>query len=157
MTGCRFGIVIVVDSDFAKFLVHRGKYWEVYISERGGNNLGRLYIWLIRDGIVELDALTEEEVKELRHLHRVFKHSLLELWQPKLVNVAQLMNEESHGHHCHWHLVPRYPEPRTFEGVSFTDVSWGTQWTSAKMDAELAVRVGEALMQVAGRLLKPLP
>lgn len=139
---------------FDKFILHKGLYWDVYISERGGNNLGRLYFWLHRDGIIDYDDLSGDELDELQKFYRCFKQVLRKLFQyDGPLNFAYLANEESHEHHCHYHVVPRYRESRSFREVLFTDTSWGKQWTSLKMDEKLAIKVGEAIMEKAKSLL----
>jgi diadenosine tetraphosphate (Ap4A) HIT family hydrolase len=136
----------MTDPTYDQFRIMQGNAWDVYISERGGNNLGRLYLWLKRDGIIDYDELTDAERDELLQLHRTFKKALRQFQPDGPLNFAYLANEESHGHHCHYHLVPRYKEPRVFNGVEFIDVSWGHPWTSAGMDSELAISVRKQIM-----------
>lgn len=140
----------MVDLYFDQFRIHRGSYWDVYVSERGGNNLGRLYFWLHRDGIIDFDDLTDDELTELRQLHRTFKQALQKLFNfDGPLNFAYLANEEAHGHHCHYHMVPRYKTERTFEGVEFKDSAWGHLWESKKMDSKLAIAIGRAVSKEA--------
>jgi len=139
----------MTDPHFDKYRILEGIHWQVYISERGGNNLGRLYFWLNRDGIVDYDQLTKEELDELGMLYAAYKQALLQLWKPKLINFAYLANEESHGHHCHYHFVPRYKNSRAFNGAIFNDITWGHLWTSEKMADELAIAVGKAITEAA--------
>ena len=137
------------DPHFDKFIVFKGVHWDVYVSERGRNNLGRLYVWLHRDGIIDYDDLTDEERKELLQLFAKFKKILKDLFDfDGPLNFAYLANNESHKHHCHYHIVPRYKEPRTFEGVEFVDPTWGTQWKSAMMDEELALALKDKIKAV---------
>ncbi len=144
----------MTNSYFDKFIVHKGQYWDVYVSERGGNNLGRIYFWLKRDGIVDYDDLTTKELDELRWFYHCFKLALRELFNfDGPLNFAYLANEEAHGHHCHYHVVPRYKESRSFKDVVFTDVTWGHPWTSAKIDEQLTIAVGKAIMEKAAPLL----
>lgn len=131
---------------FDKFLVENAEFWDAYVSERGANNLGRMYFWLKRDGVIDFDDLTEEELIELRALYKKYKKILRELFNfDGPLNFAYLANEESHKHHCHYHLVPRYKTSRTFSGVEFNDVSWGSIWTSAKMDDELTIKLAKEI------------
>jgi diadenosine tetraphosphate (Ap4A) HIT family hydrolase len=115
----------MTDSSYDQFLIHPGALWDVYVSEIGRNNLGRLYFWLKRDGIVDYSALTSEERAELLTLHTAFGAALKALWSPELLNFAYLANGLAHGHHCHWHLVPRYSGKMVLAFIEFVDVGWG--------------------------------
>ncbi len=140
---------MAADSQYDKFLIHKGIFWDAYMSDQGGNNLGRMYFWLKRDGIIDFDDLTKVELLELRALHRVFKCALKKLFSPHLFNFAYLANRPVHGHHCHWHLVPRYFEIKLFKGVTFLDEAWGKQWVSKKLDDNTAIAIGKRIMKVA--------
>lgn len=132
---------------YEQLRIHTGTWWDVYVSDRGANNLGRLYFWLRRDGIVDFHELTIDELLELRTLVRRFSAAIRALFKPDgPINFAYLANEPSHHHHCHYHLVPRYKKPRNFNGQTFIDPTPTKQWTSAPLEPALAQAIGQAIM-----------
>lgn len=138
----------MADSRYDKFLIESGEYWDVYVSEMGLNNLGRIYFWLKRNGIVDTRHLTKPEKEELFALQERFAIALEALFAPDLLNFAYLANHEGHGHHCHWHLVPRYKQPREFANITFVDFAWGSQWQSARLSNEVTLIVGAAIARI---------
>jgi diadenosine tetraphosphate (Ap4A) HIT family hydrolase len=145
-------VTTMCDSHFDRFCIERGICWDVYVSDRGGNNIGRIYFWLNREGIVDFDDLTDQELLELRALHSKYKNSLRSLFQfDGPLNFAYLANESSHGHHCHYHLVPRYKSSRLFAGHEFVDIAWGHQWISKLMPESLTLAIGDAIRQTASK------
>ncbi len=67
-------------SDFERLKIHSGVFWDAFISDRGANNLGRLYFWLKRDGINDYDDLSEDERRELLILFTRYKRALRNLF-----------------------------------------------------------------------------
>lgn len=96
-------------------------YWQVQVF---GNQsyLGRCVIWCQREDACDLLEATAEEQQELFIVLREVKAALRELFQPDWFNYAFLGNDTRH---LHGHLVPRYQNPKTFQGVTFTDERWG--------------------------------
>jgi diadenosine tetraphosphate (Ap4A) HIT family hydrolase len=132
---------------FDKFIIHEALHWAVYVSERGGCNLGRMYFWLKRNGIVHPWDLSPAEDAELKLLAATFWKAVQSAFQADHPNFAYLANEEVHGHHCHYHLVPRYRQPRTFQEVRFYDMNWGRPWHSETMRDNLVRAVGAEIMR----------
>jgi diadenosine tetraphosphate (Ap4A) HIT family hydrolase len=101
-------------------LVERGDLWTIAVN-RNQDLLGKTMIVLNR----ACEAVTELEQKEWLDLHRQIRR-LVEvldvLFHPDLYNFAFLMNQTRQ---VHLHVVPRYLEPRTWEGDSFSDSHWG--------------------------------
>jgi len=140
----------MTQTDMDRYRIHSGTYWDTYVSDRGGNNLGRIYFWLKRDGIIDYDDLTDDERMELLQLYGTFKRALRRLFNfDGPLNFCYLANEEWHGHHCHYHVIPRYKEKREFMGVIFEDIAWGKLFISKNMDLDLAIAVGKAVLKEA--------
>lgn len=140
----------MADPKFDKYRIHNGLWWDVYVSERGGNNLGRIYFWLKRDGHILPDDQTRAEDRELKRLRKAFWQAIKQCFGAEHYNWAYLANEKkSHNRHCHYHLVPRYETGQAFQGVVFRDVNQEghPEWKSEEMNPELAVAVGRAIKE----------
>lgn len=99
--------------------------WDLYLHE-SQTYLGRSYIALKRDG--EIDPFTDttpDEQDELYFVVNSFKRTLDNLYQPDLLNYANLRNT---WNHCHWHVIPRYQTPRIAHGQTFIDNNWGKNY-----------------------------
>lgn len=115
--------------------------WSVYLHENQ-TYLGRTYIALARDG--EIDPFTEttaEEQSELLVVISGLKTALSKLYQPNLLNYANLRNT---WHHCHWHVIPRYAESREVLGHVFEDLNWGKNYAPVP-DSTLSDEVYEKI------------
>lgn len=121
------------ENPFAHLRIKRFSRWDLFLH-RQQHYLGRTYAWLHREGRRHLQEIAQVEQDEffdmiLPGVHR----SLTELFgwneQVDLLNVAWLGNEESHGHHGHFHLIPRYFTPPTFHGREWeADSRWGKNY-----------------------------
>lgn len=99
--------------------------WTVSMHENQ-TYLGRTYIALARDG--EIDPFTDttsEEQAELLMVVSSLKIALNKLYQPDLLNYANLRNT---WNHCHWHVIPRYKTSRFVLGHLFKDANWGSNY-----------------------------
>ena len=106
-------------------LLQRYDNWAVYLHENQ-TYLGRSYIALAREG--EVDPFTDTTPAEQTEFLVVvsgLRTALSNLYQPDLVNYANLRNT---WHHCHWHVIPRYSEGRTVQGQAFVDPNWGKNY-----------------------------
>jgi diadenosine tetraphosphate (Ap4A) HIT family hydrolase len=140
----------MVSSYFDQYLLHQGSYWDTYVSERGRNNLGRIYFWLRREGPIKPHELTDDEKRELFELTERFWNALVACFQPDHYNLTFLANEKaSHGRHCHFHMVPRYEASREFQGMVFEDPDVEKPSASKAMEPELAIAVGQELLRAA--------
>jgi diadenosine tetraphosphate (Ap4A) HIT family hydrolase len=102
--------------------------------------LGRCYLSLRNERQIDPFEFRDDPDDELRSdeewrsLRYIIKHrlqpALNRLWQPDLVNYANLRNN---WRVCHWHVVPRYASARSFAGQPFVDVRWGRNWTTEEV------------------------
>jgi diadenosine tetraphosphate (Ap4A) HIT family hydrolase len=121
------------ENPFAHLRIRKYDRWDLFLH-RQQHYLGRTYAWLRRDGRMHLQGVTRTERDEffdviLPRVHEAL--SVLFGWdeQVDLLNVAWLGNEESHGHHGHFHLIPRYFRPPSFDGVEWeADLRWGKNY-----------------------------
>lgn len=111
--------------DYDADLLRQYENWAVYLHENQ-TYLGRTYVALARDGEVDpfTDTTTEEQ-SELLVVMRGLKTALDRLYQPDLLNYANLRNTWKH---CHWHVIPRYGTSRLVLGHTFEDLSWGKNY-----------------------------
>ena len=119
-------------TDFERFRIKTYSYWELYLN---GNQayLGRSYVWLKREGKVGLTSLTKYEHSELfQEILPKFEAACAAAFRfdrkIDLMNYAWLCNEESHGHHGYMHAIPRYKNPKVFNGEIFIDKRWGKNY-----------------------------
>lgn len=111
--------------DYEANLLRQYENWNVYLHE-SQTYLGRTYIALARDG--EIDPFTDttlDEQAELRDIVGAIKTALERLYQPDLLNYANLRNT---WRHCHWHIIPRYSKSRVVLGHTFEDPNWGRNY-----------------------------
>lgn len=107
-------------------LIFDGKRWAVVLNADQGL-LGRCFCLLKRPE-TDLTALDEDETTELWHLLRRTRAALAQVFAPDHFNFSALMNQDPQ---VHFHVVPRYKTDRLFEGVTFTDPSFGGHYTVA--------------------------
>lgn len=111
--------------DYEEDPLRKYENWSVYLHE-SQTYLGRSYIALARGG--EIDPFTEttdDEQAELLLIVNSLKSSIDKLYQPDLINYANLRNT---WQHCHWHVIPRYKTVRNVLGHTFEDSNWGKNY-----------------------------
>jgi diadenosine tetraphosphate (Ap4A) HIT family hydrolase len=87
------------------------------------------------------EEMTDEEAIEYREILRYFLPALKKTFGATYFNVAYLMNQayryensdppQKDGQpnpHFHWHIIPRYNEPRTFKDQLFEDPDFGNSF-----------------------------
>ncbi|HII71969.1 TPA: HIT family protein [Candidatus Woesearchaeota archaeon] len=95
-------------------------YWDLYLLE-SHSVLGWCAVALKRHAEY-FDDLTDKELIELKQVVSDCRSALDKAFHPDWFNVMQLGNMVRH---IHFHLVPRYKDPREFEGRSFVDQDYG--------------------------------
>ncbi len=93
------------------------------------------WIWSVRPGQATLGAgvlslkrfcasmseATAEEVADLAAITKLIEARLGEAFAPDKMNYLMLMMVDAH---LHFHVVPRYAEPRHFGGLEWVDGGW---------------------------------
>ena len=122
-----------LDEPFVQWILKEYEHWTLLLND-DQRYLGRAYVWLVREGGMQrFSEISDEEIAELRVVMRQYEDALNALWQPDFMNYAWLANLFSaHGGHGHLHLIPRYKEPRTFDGVEFVDGRWGKNFSPSE-------------------------
>src|SRR5665648_20433 len=111
--------------DYEKYLLKSYKYWTTYLHYNQVY-LGRCYIALNRPGNIDpyLET-TSEEKAELEVIISEIHKALDDLYQPDIYNYANFRNTWPK---CHWHVIPRYHDPRIIDGQTFSDENWGRNY-----------------------------
>jgi len=111
--------------DYQQLKIKSYKHWEVYLHENQCY-LGRVFVQLKEDKGVEDFLAIEGEVRdEFFQIGNQIKAALKTLFKPDKMNYAALSNVSSK---IHVHIVPRYKEPREFNGFTFIDTRWGKNY-----------------------------
>ncbi len=102
------------DVDFIK----EYKCWFLILNHEQGF-LGRSILILKNHKTDELE-ITDEEALEKHNIYCLWRGAVTKAFNPNKINQAQLGNEEHiHKGHLHWHFIPRYRRPISFEGINF--------------------------------------
>lgn len=96
------------------------KYWSLVLAE-SQFIIGWSHAILKRHA-ERFEELTDEELIELKQVIKELKSALKKTFKPDWFNVMQLGNMTKH---IHFQLVPRYCEPRRFDGRVFIDKDYG--------------------------------
>ena len=96
------------------------EHWTVMLNE-DQSLLGRSFL-VLRRPETDVTALTDAELLDLWAAVRQVKAALDRLWSPDHYNYAFLMNIDRQ---VHFHVIPRYREPRDFAGGTFVDPDFG--------------------------------
>ncbi len=107
--------------DFSRYLIKDYDYWSVNIHPNQAY-LGRCVIWCKRADALDLTDATREEGDELFLILKSLRKALVKAFRPDWFNYGFLGNETKH---LHGHCIPRYAQPRMFDGVQFADVNFG--------------------------------
>ncbi|HRY76970.1 MAG TPA: HIT domain-containing protein [Candidatus Paceibacterota bacterium] len=134
--------------EFEKYKLKDYKYWTIFIHQNQGY-LGRCVIWCKRENALDLPDATPEEQKELFAVLNELRGAVQKAFQPDWLNYSFLGNETRH---LHCHFVPRYANPKTFEGTIFKDELYGHNYktdhsfsVSAEVVEKIRLRIKEAL------------
>lgn len=141
---------------YEQFNVKKYAHWTLRVEE-GQRYLGQVVVWLERDGDMQrLSSLHEVERNELWDVvFPEYEAAVATLWQPDHMNYAWLGNAfKLHNGHGHMHIIPRYKNPRSFEGVVFEDGRWGENYVPYSNESrplEVALSVRDALRRVVSK------
>jgi diadenosine tetraphosphate (Ap4A) HIT family hydrolase len=107
--------------NFSKYIIKEYEYWIIYLHQNQGY-LGRCVIWCKREDALDLSDATLEEQKELFAILNELKKAVQKAFQPDWLNYSFLGNETRH---LHAHFIPRYAQPKIYEGITFKDELYG--------------------------------
>lgn len=111
--------------DYEQLKIKSYTYWDIYLHENQCY-LGRVFVQLKDNTDIEDFLSISGEVRnEFFNVGENIKGSLRTLFKPDKMNYAALSNVSPV---IHMHIVPRYKDPRTFEGIQFVDSRWGKNY-----------------------------
>ena len=121
MNGGVFDSLDWIKMDFSKITIYDGENWEVKLHHNQ-NSLGKCVLWFKGES-KDFADLSLDEQKEFWELLKKTKDILVDLFNPGMFNYACLGNATKH---LHFHVMPRYKDSRTFEGMEFVDEAFGS-------------------------------
>jgi diadenosine tetraphosphate (Ap4A) HIT family hydrolase len=100
-------------------LVHAYDYWVVLLRPQQVT-LGSLVL-ACTEPVQQFHEVSSAGFAELEHAIGDIEHAARALTNYRKINYLMLMMVDPD---VHFHVIPRYPEPIPFEGVSFADTGW---------------------------------
>ncbi|MFH0700825.1 MAG: HIT domain-containing protein [Candidatus Woesearchaeota archaeon] len=111
--------------DHQQLKISPGQYWDLFLHQ-DQTVLGRSYFWY-KGEVTDLMNVPERAALELINNGKRLKRTLEELFHPDQFNYSSLNNRTKH---LHFHVIPRYREPREFMGTPFIDEHFGESYQS---------------------------
>lgn len=115
---------------YAHLKIHEGGSWRLLLHP-DQRYLGRSIVWLTSRHVSRMpfEALKSGEVQELFSILRKLNVALNRLCKPGILNYCWLGNYmHEHDGHGHMHVIPRYEKAPVFNGVSYPDERWGSNY-----------------------------
>ncbi|RBQ24223.1 hypothetical protein ALNOE001_03360 [Candidatus Methanobinarius endosymbioticus] len=115
-----------VDSSYGD-LISETEYWEIFLAP-SQRYLGTCVVSLKRE-CEDLKDLKTEEWVDFGILVESMEKANKKTFNADLFNWSCLKNKvyrkDNPSPHIHWHFIPRYENPREFEGLKFDDPDFG--------------------------------
>jgi diadenosine tetraphosphate (Ap4A) HIT family hydrolase len=96
------------------------EHWCVVIRQKQVT-LGALVL-ISKRHVEALSTLEPDEAAELPNATTALEARLRAAFAPDKINYLALMMVDPH---LHFHVIPRYEQPRTVHGYTFQDAAWG--------------------------------
>ena len=100
-------------------LLHEYRSWVVLLRP-AQPTLGSLVL-ACKEGATSLGAVSAAAYAELAVATADLEHALRLVFDYRKINYLALMMVDPH---VHFHVIPRYSEPRTFDGATCPDATW---------------------------------
>jgi diadenosine tetraphosphate (Ap4A) HIT family hydrolase len=100
-------------------LVHETAHWAVVLRDRQAT-VGSLVL-IARAPVTRFPDLSTEAAAELPAVTGALESALRAAFAFDKINYLMLMMADPH---VHFHVIPRYAEPRTVAGATFEDPGW---------------------------------
>lgn len=104
---------------YPQTLVQEYEGW-VVLLRNDQVTLGSLVL-AVKDDATSLSGVSPDTLGELRSVTEDIERALAATFVPDKLNYLMLMMVDPH---VHFHVLPRYAEPRDIAGVSFVDRAW---------------------------------
>ncbi|MCB1181166.1 MAG: hypothetical protein KDK55_03980 [Chlamydiia bacterium] len=128
--------------EYNSLLIKSFDFFELYLHPNQCY-LGRTYLWIKREGVINFFEINQQEREELYQLGQSVTETIDRLFAPNLFNYASL------GNVCpslHIHIVPRYQTKRFFGGIEFIDDRYGQNYAPYDKGFTLPTLVREELI-----------
>lgn len=104
---------------YPETLIREYDHWTVQLRPQQAT-LGALVL-ICKAEVTAFSALPDAAFAEQAVAVRAIEATLARLFSYDQINYLMLMMKDPH---VHYHVLPRYREPRTFEGIRFADPGW---------------------------------
>jgi diadenosine tetraphosphate (Ap4A) HIT family hydrolase len=129
---------------YTEGLLKEYDHWVLEISYRQ-HTLG-CYIIFCKRSVEKISELKTEEIDELKEVMAEIEKSLLkiDIFKPDRFNYLQLGNK---CHQLHFHGIPRYNLPRSFDGKEWIDETVGVVpiWSYQDVGYELVSKLRDVI------------
>jgi|GEM_PF-1713690 len=134
---------------YAGVSIARFRHWTLEVSHKQ-HTLGCVILFANRR-VESVTTLAPDEWQDLQAAIQVTEALLEEAFAPRRVNWLQLGNKV---HHLHFHGVPRYDRPRSWDGRLWVDPRPGmpVEWRTYESDRATVRRVAAVLRACATSL-----
>lgn len=105
--------------NYPESLVQEYKYWVVLLRPKQ-MTLGSL-ILCTKLRVSSLSEMPSEALVELKEVTNNIESKLKSTFNNEKINYLALMMVDKD---FHWHVIPRYSESKSFEGVEYNDTGW---------------------------------
>jgi diadenosine tetraphosphate (Ap4A) HIT family hydrolase len=127
-------------------VLNKYRYWTLEVSYRQ-HTLGCFIIFANRP-VERISELEPTEFVELGVVMREIERALTAnpVFRPDRFNYWQMGNAL---HHLHFHGIPRYEQPRDFNGQTWGDMTWGSVpiWSKEDIPKSLVEALREVMRQ----------
>lgn len=100
-------------------LIKEYEHWEIYLRHNHVT-LGSLVL-ICKSGEPSFHQISTDAFIELKQITTEIERTLKQLWDFDKINYLMLMMGDPE---VHFHVIPRYEKPRSFDGVELVDKGW---------------------------------
>ena len=97
-------------------LIKEYRHWKLLVRNRN-TTLGNC-VAITKRHMERFSEITPEEMKEFAEVVHDIENSLKKSFSYDKINYMMLMMKDKH---THFHIIPRYQNPRTFAGIEWKD------------------------------------
>ncbi len=138
------------DPKYDRYLIREFPLWRLYLHQNQCYP-GRMYVAAYRD-FIQKTQMTLEEREELFMIECLTERAISHLTMASHFNYFWGANE---WHHAHSHIIPRYRQPFTLMGHTFTDKSWGHNYAPYQNPYPLDPEIFQMILHNLRRNLQP--
>ncbi len=109
----------IIKFGYPATLLHEYRSWVVLLRP-AQPTLGSLVL-ACKEEATSFGAVSAEAYAELAHATADIERTLAAVFSFQKINYLALMMVDPH---VHFHVIPRYSEPRAFDGGTFPDATW---------------------------------